>query len=564
MDKLKTHSLNRLIELIKVNKKEVGQIYWLAIFSGLISLSLPFGIQLIINFIQGGTYSTSYFVLVFLITLGVILYSIFQIIELRILEKIQQRIFVYAGLEFAYRFPRIKIEELLNINARDLANRFFDSIVLEKSVIKLLTDFSISMVQIIISALVLVFYHEMFLVLDLLVLIIVYFGFKFTFERALEAGKSYSKEKYKTAYWIEEVAGASSTFKLAGKTELPMKRTDNYLELYLEKREQYYRWLNVQYIILNITKIVFVLGFLLIGGIMVMDQRMNVGQFVAAEVLVLTIINGVDKITNTLKSVYDTLIALEKIAEVTDLKLENGESSRLYFDASHEGINIEISNLNFKYPQSNKLALQNINLNIKEKEKVLITGQNNSGKTTLIKVISSLYEIKEGDIRYNNISIKNIDKERLRYDIGIYFQEDVIFNGTILENITLGRSEINMDYLNEMVDKIGLSKEFKDLPNGINSEIYAHGFGLPLSVVHKILFLRVIVTRPKLLLLENMHLNFLKEERENFIQIITDKDASWTLICIDKVDELAKNYDTIYIMEQGKIIRKTNYTEYKS
>ncbi len=445
---LMKNSFDRLLGLISMNKKEVGQIYWLAIFSGIISLTLPFGIQLIINFIQGGTYSASYFVLVVLITLGVVIYSILQLIELRILEKIQQRIFVYAGLEFSYRFPRIKIEELLNINARDLANRFFDSIVLEKSIIKLLTDFSISLVQIVISAIVLIFYHEMFLLMDLLVVIVLYLGFKYTLKKTLDAGIEYSKEKYKTAYWIEEVAGASSTFKLAGETDLPLLKVDNYLQFYLEKREKFYRWLNVQYVILNVTKVIFILGFLLIGGIMVMEQRMNIGQFVAAEVLILTIINGFDKIINTLKSFYDTLIALEKIAEVTDLKLENGETNKLYFDSSHQGIRVEINKLNFKYPQSQRYSLQDINLIIEEREKVLITGQNNSGKTTLIKIISSLYEISDGDIKYNNISLKNIDKEKLRQDIGIYFQEDVIFNGSIFENISLGRKNIDMDYIN--------------------------------------------------------------------------------------------------------------------
>ncbi|HPQ08528.1 MAG TPA: ATP-binding cassette domain-containing protein [Bacteroidia bacterium] len=551
----KIHPVKRLFSLLKNNKKEVGQIYWLALFYGLISLSLPFGIQYIINFIQGGTYSTSYFVLVFLITLGVIIYSILQIIELRILENIQQKIFTYAGFDFTYRFPKIKIEELLNINARDLANRFFDSIVLEKSIIKLLTDFSISAIQIIISALVLSLYHSSFMILNLIAILFLYFLFKYTFERTLKSGLSYSKIKYKTAYWIEEVANASSTFKLAGITDLPMQQTDTLLVEYLKKRNEHYRWLNIQYIGLNITKTIYILGFLLIGGIMVMEQKMNIGQFVAAEVLVITIMNGIDKVLNTLKNLYDTLISIEKIAEVTDLNLENNNYQKVIYPSSEKSMHIKINNLNFKYPNTNKLILKNINVEICKNEKVLVTGEQNSGKSSFIKVLSSLYEITDGDILYNNISIKNIDLEKLRYDIGIYFKEDVIFNGTIWNNITLGRDGIDKTFLFEIIERINLNDELKELSNGLNTQVYSHGFGLTFSTISKILFLRAIATQPKLLLMENITLGMNKKESEKIIDIITDKKYNWTLVCIGN-EEFANKFDTIYYLSNGQLTKK--------
>jgi len=561
MKNYKIHPVKRLFSLLKNNKKEVGQIYWLALFYGLISLSLPFGIQSIINFIQGGTYSTSYFVLVILITLGVIIYSILQIIELRILENIQQKIFTYAGLDFTYRFPRIKIEGLSNINARDLANRFFDSIILEKSIIKLLTDFSISAIQIIISALVLSLYHSSFMILNIIAILFLYFLFKYTFERTLNTGLKYSKIKYNTAYWIEEVANASSTFKLAGITDLPMQQTDTLLVEYLKKRNEHYRWLNIQYIGLNITKTIYILGFLLIGGIMVMEQKMNIGQFVAAEVLVITIMNGIDKVLNTLKNLYDTLISIEKIAEVTDLNLENNNYQKVIYPSSEKSMHIKINNLNFKYPDTNKdpdknkLILKNINVEIYKNERVLITGEQNSGKSTFIKVLSSLYEIKDGDILYNNISIKNIDLDKLRYDIGIFFKEDVIFNGNIWDNITLGRDGIDKTFLFEIIERINLNDELKELSSGLNTEVKSHGFELPFSTVNKILLLRAIATQPKLLLMENITLGMSDTESEKIIDTITDKKYNWTLVCIGN-DEIAHKFDTVYYFKDGHLIKK--------
>ena len=130
----------RLIGLIQLEKRDILQIFYYAIFAGIVALSLPLGIQAIINLIQGAQISTSWVVLVTLVTLGVALSGLLQLMQLRIIETIQQRIFLRSSFELTYRFPKIKMSELRNYYPPELANRFFDTLIIQKGLSKILID----------------------------------------------------------------------------------------------------------------------------------------------------------------------------------------------------------------------------------------------------------------------------------------------------------------------------------------------------------------------------------------------------------------------------------------
>ena len=127
----------RFLGLIKLEKKDVYQLFYYAIFGGIVSLSLPLGIQAIINLIQGAQISTSWIVLVILVTVGVLFSGILQLMQLRIIETLQQRIFVRSSFEMSYRFPKIKMTELRDYYPPELANRFFDTLIIQKGLSKI-------------------------------------------------------------------------------------------------------------------------------------------------------------------------------------------------------------------------------------------------------------------------------------------------------------------------------------------------------------------------------------------------------------------------------------------
>ena len=124
--------LKRYFRLLQLDRKDIAQIVFYAVFSGLISLSLPLGIQAIINFIQAGQVSISWIVLILLVVLGVSLVGLLSLMQLRITENLQQKIFIRSSFEFAYRLPKIKVSEIYDFYPPELANRFFDTLSIQK------------------------------------------------------------------------------------------------------------------------------------------------------------------------------------------------------------------------------------------------------------------------------------------------------------------------------------------------------------------------------------------------------------------------------------------------
>ena len=315
-------SWQRLIGLLKLDKKDIRQVFYYAIFAGLVNLSLPLGIQAIINLLQGAQISSSWIVLVILVTLGVAFVGLLQLMQMRIIENVQQKIFTRSSFEFAYRFPKIKMSELRSYYPPELANRFFDTLTVQKGLSKILIDFPAAILQIIFGLMLLSFYHPFFIIYGMLLILLIYIVFKFSAQRGLDTSLDESKQKYKVAHWIQEVARSILSFKLSGKTTLALQKNDELVSNYLDAREGHFKVLVQQFIKLIGFKILVTAGLLVIGGFLVLNQEMNIGQFVAAEIIILLVINSVEKLILGLESFYDVLTSIEKIGQVVDKELE--------------------------------------------------------------------------------------------------------------------------------------------------------------------------------------------------------------------------------------------------
>jgi ABC-type bacteriocin/lantibiotic exporter with double-glycine peptidase domain len=205
--------IERFKSLIKADKKDIYQLFIYSIIGGLISLSIPLGIQAIINFIQAGKISTSWIVLVVIVVTGVAFVGILKIMQFRITENIQQKIFVRSSFEFAYRFPKIKFEKLYNFSPPELANRFFDTITVQKGFSKLILEVSTAALQIVFGILLLSLYHSFFIFFGIILLVLLYLIFKINFDSGLKTSLKESKYKYKVAHWIQEIARNNLSFK---------------------------------------------------------------------------------------------------------------------------------------------------------------------------------------------------------------------------------------------------------------------------------------------------------------------------------------------------------------
>lgn len=541
----------RLFNILKLERKDISKILLFAVFAGLVGLSLPLGVQATINLLVGGQFNASIVILISLVLLGVIFQGILRYMQLRVAEDLQQRIYTRASFEFIYRFPRIQSQEMDIYYAPELANRFFDTMTIQKGLPKILIDFSAALLQIIFGLILLSFYHPFFILFGLVLVVLLYVVFKFSVPLGVQTSLNESSCKYKNAHWIEEIAKSYESFKVSDSFSLSSKKNDTLVLEYLNARESHFSILKLQFFKMIGFKTIVTAGLLIIGGLLVINQQMNIGQFVAAEIVILLMINSVEKLILGLENVYDVLTSIEKIGKITDMPLEDKVENKP-FDKTHD-FNIELLDISLKYELSNKKVLSNINLTIKPKSDILVTGQSGSGKTTLLKTIAGLIPQTSGQLFINDINFKNINNEHYRSFIGHVFPNNLPFDGSIRENITFNNPRISNQKVNEVCEVLGIDGFIKSQTKGLETTISTDGKQLSYTMSKKIILARALVTEPKLLILKDPLDEFDLKEIKRIVEYLFDPKQPWTILVASR-NPIWKAYcEKVIYLENGKI-----------
>tara|TARA_R110000787_G_scaffold60220_15_gene136655 strand:- start:5827 stop:7494 length:1668 start_codon:yes stop_codon:yes gene_type:complete len=541
----------RFLGLLELERKDIFQIGYYAIFDGIVTLSLPLGIQAIINLLQGAQISASWIILIVLVTTGIGFSGMLRLKQMRIIETIQQRIFTRASFELSYRFPKIKMNELRNYYLPELANRFFDTLTIQKGLSKILIDVPSALLQIIFALILLSFYHPFFIIFGLLLLILIYFVFKFTAEKGLETSLKESKAKYKVAHWLQEIARAVISFKLSGTTSLALQKSDTLVNEYLISRENHFKILMLQFIQMIGFKVLVTSGLLLIGGFLVLNQQMNIGQFVASEIIILLVINSVEKLISGIESFYDVLTSIEKLGQVVDKPIESqkGESIKKGSD-----LTIELQNISYSVNEKSNPILNDISFTVNPKEIILIEGESGSGKSSLLQLISGVITPTSGYMYVNNLSIESLIINEYRSNLGLSLSEETPFEGTIRENITFGNKEITDEFIYETFEKLGLTDFLKQQPKGLNSILKPEGKQIAYTISKKMVLARAIVKKPKVLILEDPLDQFQKQEAKQIIDFLTHTSHNWSLIVVSNNESWRTKCNKIITLKKGQML----------
>jgi ABC-type bacteriocin/lantibiotic exporter with double-glycine peptidase domain len=544
--------LHRFYSLLKLDRRDISQIFFYAIFSGLVSLSLPLGIQAIINLIQAGRVSISWIVLVLIVVIGVALVGILSLMQLRITENLQQKIFVRSSFEFGYRLPKLKFEELYNQYPPELANRFFDTLTIQKGTSKLLIDFSTALLQIVFGILLLSLYHPFFIFFGVLLAFLLYSIFRFSFAAGLSSSLKESKYKYKVVSWLQEIARNNNSFRKQENFNFALDKNNHLVEEYIYYREKHFKVIKRQFTQLIGFKVIITASLLLIGGYLVLNQQMNIGQFVAAEIIILLVINSVEKIIIGLESLYDVLTSVEKIGQIVDLKMEEPREKNT--DYCFTNLSIETENLKFKYPETTDEVLNDINLKIEPSEKIYLDGVNGSGKSTLIRILAGFIQPTSGSFFINDDTYRKIDIAQYRSQISTITQGETPFEGTVLENITMNNPSISNEDIKWAIESVQLRSFIKTLADGLETKIFPDGRQLSSSNAQKILLARSIVNKPKILFYEDPLDKMDEKASQEIIDFLTAPSNQWTVIVSSKNKYWEQKCDRKITLQNGKII----------
>ena len=550
MDNKQLTPWERFIGLLKLEKKDIFQIFYYAIFGGVVALSLPLGIQAIINLIQGAQISTSWIVLVTVVTSGVVFSGALQLMQLRIIETIQQRIFVRASFELSYRFPKIKMNELRNYYPPELANRFFDTLTIQKGLSKILIDVPTALLQIIFALILLSFYHPFFIIFGILLLLLIYIVFKFTAQKGLETSLAESQTKYKVAHWIQEIARTVVSFKLSGNTNLAIQKNDDLVDQYLKARENHFKILLLQFSQMIGFKVIVTASLLLIGGALVLNQEMNIGQFVAAEIIILLVIQSVEKLIIGLESLYDVLTSIEKIGQVVDKELESQDGEKPMFK---NGVTLELDEVSYRVDNRKKGIINNISLILTPTSRILIQGESGAGKSSLLRLISGVIEPTEGNIYINNLSLASLHLNHYRSQLGLSLSDETPFEGSIRDNLVFGNRQVTDLVIFNALDTVGLNQFLKEQPNGLETVLYPEGKQMSYTIAKKIILARAIIKQPRIMILEDPLDQFNLEETTKIIRYLTDVKRPWALIVVSSKKSWKAQCKETITLEKGEI-----------
>ncbi|HRI23056.1 MAG TPA: ATP-binding cassette domain-containing protein [Ferruginibacter sp.] len=539
----------RILNLVALEKKEITSIYFYAILKGLIQLSLPLGVQTIVGFVLGASMRASLVVLIALVVAGVLAAGLMKVNQMKIIEKIQQKIFVRYSFAFAQHLPKLDLRQADHYYLPELVNRFFDIPVLQKSLSKILLDIPAATIQIISGLLLLSLYHPAFILFGFILIVLLWLILRFTGKHALQTSIEESTYKYKVAAWLEEIARVIKSLKLSKPTELYLQKTDEQVTRYLDARNRHFRILLLQYNVLVLFKTIITAAMLIVGTLLLVNQQLNIGQFIAAEIIILLVLSSVEKLIMNLGSVYDTLTSVEKIANLTDKPVE--KDGTVILTGNNLGLGLEMNNLSFGYDGETDV-LHDVSLQINAGEKVCIRGSESSGKSTLLRLMAGAYSGFRGNLLINSLPVTNYKQSSLRSQIGVLLNQQDIFYGTLVENIHMGNTSISMDTIMEYASKTGLSGFISTLKDGYDTLLDPTGKRLSRNVIHKILLVRALVGNPRLILLEEPWINSENENRNRLIELLRELKNT-TLVVVTNDEGFAEACDKIITIEKGNV-----------
>ncbi len=549
--------VQRLFRLLASERRDITYLYVYAALAGVISLSLPLGVQSVIGFVSSGAISTSLVVLILLIVMGTLLVGGLQIMQVYLVEYMQQRLMARVALDFAVRLPRVRDEALDGEYLPELMNRLLDVPTLQKGLATVLVEFSAAGLQILFGLVLLSFYHPIFIAFGLVLVLMLYALIAVTGPKGMRTSIVESKYKYRIVAWLEDVARTVGSFRLPARQGLALGRTDELLNGYLAARASHFRVLLTQSWGFVMFKTLVTASLLSIGCWLLVSKQINIGQFVAAEIVIILTIGAVEKLILKLDVVYDALTSLDKIGHVLDLEQVAPATGTapvpLPAAGAMPGLAVDLRELAYSYPGGPRPVLDGINLTLTPGDHLALAGADGAGKTTLLRLLAGLLDGYTGQIAYGGLALADLSPAALAGAVGDNLSHQHLFSGTVLENITLGQSQLTTADAAWAVELVGLRDELYARPDGLNS-VVGPGHPLGAGTTQKLLLARALVARPRLLLLDHLLPAAALAERVRVLRALLAPGLPWTLILGTTQPELLTQLPRVAVLDEGKVV----------
>ena len=494
--------LKRFIRILKPDGGDIRTILIFSIVVGLLSLTTPLAVEAVVNTLAFGRYLQPLFILCLIVLVFLVFRAVLTVLLTVISEIIQRRLFLRTVEDLSYRLTRVPLSVWNKYHGPELVNRFFDVVNLQKITSKLLLDTLSLFLQTIIGLSVLAFYHPFLLGYDIGLLTMITIVLWFIGRGAVRTAKEESQLKYDTAAWLQEIVRHPSTFKYNGGLGFAINRADELGADYIYKRQSHFRILIKQISFTMLMQVLAATALLALGGYLVIEQQLTLGQLVAAELIVTVLLGNFAKIGKDLESFYDLMASVDKLGKLFDLPIERSDKLQLVKQPGAYRISLENFSLTGTGPTCN--------LEFRPALSFAILGGTEANRGKLINTMIGQNEPAQGYVLLNEYRVDSLSSESLQAKIGVV-RDIELFEGTIDDNLRLGREDVGSAEAVNVIRRLGLRETMAAMEKGLNTVIRINGYPLSRGQAIRLVLARALISKPGVLFIDGL-LDFLSDD----------------------------------------------------
>jgi len=532
----------RLTEVLRFERADILTIISFAAAVGVLSIATPAAIEALVNTVAFGVQLWPVIILALVMFGFLVLSAALRAMQLYVAECLQRRIFVRTADAFAIHFARAEIESFDGRNPTDIVNRFFEVSSVQKALATLLVD-GIGVVTITAVGLaVLAFYHPYLLTFAAVMAGLVFILLFVLGIGGVRTSVDESYAKFDVAAWLEELAKCPHTFRFGRGGRLAHQRADLLADAYVAARARHFRVVWRQTLFAFLLEAVAMTVLLGLGGWLVINRQLTLGQLVAGELIVAIVLAAISKSGKYIETFYDLQASLDKLGVIDQLPLERegGETLPASDRPMHVIAELPVSKPAGGSPGTGPLK----RLDIASGERVAICGPSGSGKTRLMETLALLRLPTEGLLEFDGLDARSLDRPQTRLTLA-YVGQTETFADTVAENIRVGRSELSAAAIRRSLEMVGLADTVARLPQGVGTPLASDGLPLSPNDISRLSIARAIAGRPRLLLVNGMLDRLELQSCPELVDSLFDRGAPWTLVIVTARDDVKNRCDRV-------------------
>ena len=532
----------RLTDALRFERNDVWTVVMFAVAVGVLSIVTPAAIEALVNTVAFGVQLWPVIVLALAMFGFLLLSAVLRAIQLYVVECLQRRFFVRTAEAFADHFARAEMESFDGRNPTDIVNRFFEVASVQKALSTLLVD-GIGVVMITIVGLtVLAFYHPYLLTFTAVMVALVCFLLFALGIGGVKSSIAESYAKFDVAAWLEELAKCPHTFRFGRGGELAQLRADELADAYVMARRQHFRVVWRQTLFAFLLEAVAMTVLLGLGGWLVINRQLTLGQLVAGELIVALVLAAISKSGKYIEVFYDLLASLDKLGVIDQLPLERDGGESLPDSDQPMAVIAELRVIRLGGGSADTAPLRR--LEIQPGERIAVCGPSGSGKTRLMETLALLRVPAEGLLEFDGLDARSLSRPQTRLQLAYVGQAET-FADTVAENIRVGRTELSAAHVRRSLEMVGLADTVARLHDGVGTPLASDGLPLSANDISRLSIARAIAGRPRLLLINGLLDRLDLRTCPELIDSLFDREAPWTLVIVTARDDIKNRCDRV-------------------